>query len=843
MKTKKSLKLSQKLLIGIAIILAILVPISTFMGFYLIRFRSYSYLSDAVYYRRMVQAQQIDAWFDLSVKLVDSVYDALPYLTTAQIQDIVVSLAHDLDFIESLWVATEAGQFFDSTLWVPPEGFITTERPWWLAAEAARGEPVFALPYVHTTLGVQVAPISRYVAVEGRQSMVIALNIFLDELVEIINDFQIGVEGYSMLLGPGGEIIIHPDQSFMPTLTQIQNISIFEGHSEMLNRLRAGENMLISQNQYDEESYFIYFDLPAAGWSLVSVVPTSVIDYPIFRMALTAIISVAVALIVAAVSVFIFTNRKIIKPIEGIRKNVKDVSEGNLNINIDKSKLSGDEIGLLAQDLDGLVNNIRSLSDDLINADKQFNLHGEMDHRVDEARYQNSFREIARGVNSVLENQVRDVSEIIKILNQLADGDFNVQIRDMPGKKKVVPETVRAVSANLQSLYDSALLLANNAVDGNFSQKVDAAKFKGSWGELVSVLNNLVDAVAEPLAAIEYSLNEMQKGNFETHITKNFKGVFENIKNAVNTADEITLAYISEISEVLGRMAKGDLTAEINRDYIGSYAPIKNALDTILKSLNDTMGGIQMAVDHVALGSEQISISAANLALGAVKQNSSIEELSSAVALVHEKATEANNDAAIANENSMRAQEFAVVGGEMVSSMVDTMDRIKASSADITKILDVITSIAFQTNLLALNASVEAARAGEHGRGFAVVADEVRTLAGRSQQSANDTSQITENDAKLVAEGMNAAADVSKSFETISGNVGEISGLIAHIAEVSNEQLASIARINASVSEISNVVTDTSAAAEEAAAASEELNSQAELLRQKVAFFNIKKQR
>jgi methyl-accepting chemotaxis protein len=39
------------------------------------------------------------------------------------------------------------------------------------------------------------------------------------------------------------------------------------------------------------------------------------------------------------------------------------------------------------------------------------------------------------------------------------------------------------------------------------------------------------------------------------------------------------------------------------------------------------------------------------------------------------------------------------------------------SSAEIGKVIEVITSIAEQTNLLALNATIEAARAGVHARG------------------------------------------------------------------------------------------------------------------------------
>ena len=553
------------------------------------------------------------------------------------------------------------------------------------------------------------------------------------------------------------------------------------------------------------------------------------------------LVSVSFIIVIVAVLLALLSAHVISKPIKNLVSLVSSVSKGHLNVNIDHSKVTKDEVGDLTKDVYGLVEVVRSLVQDLSNINHEFNVVGDIEYRADANKYQNSFKEVMESANNILSSSIKDMLVLLGALNKIADGDFDVQIENLPGKKMILPQTLRNVISNLKEIYSSAQYLASNVADGNLDVKVDPAKFKGNWAELLQTLNNLVLAVAEPLSAIEISLHEMAEGNFELSQSSNkFKGAFENARKAVHDTEETTLAYINEISDVLGSIANGDLTVTIKRNYIGSYKPIKTALTTILESLIATMSEIQASVEQVAMGAEQISTSAMHLADGATKQTASIEELSSSLTLIHEKATEASNNAALARESAERSNEFAASGRRTVSSMTGTMNKIKTSTDGIAKIIDVITSIAFQTNLLALNASVEAARAGEHGKGFAVVADEVRTLAGRSQQSSSDTMAIIEEDTKNVNEGIKAADEVEASFETIANNISEISSLILQIADSSSEQLESISSINTSVSEITGVVTDTSATAEESAAASQELNSQAEMLRQKVAFFKLK---
>jgi len=459
---------------------------------------------------------------------------------------------------------------------------------------------------------------------------------------------------------------------------------------------------------------------------------------------------------------------------------------------------------------------------------------------IDEEKYKGGYLRIVQQMNKTIESYVNNKTEIVNVLKSYGDGNFDVKVNEFEGDWAWVNETIDDLRASFVHVIKEVDMLAKNAADGNFGVDAGVGKQEGEWARIIVSLNDLLHATSEPLFELEDSLERMKIGDFDgAYITKSFKGSFENVKNSLNATVDASLGYLSEISDVLTSMSNGDFSIKVDRDYIGCYAPIKEALNIIQVSMERTISEIRVVADEVAAASELVASSALDLADGTVKQNVALEELSTSMASIQNKAAEAADNAAAASRSTMKSREHAGHGGVIVKDMVSNMTKIQDSSVNISNIIDTITNIAFQTNLLALNASVEAARAGEHGKGFAVVAEEVRNLAGRSQKSASDTAGFIEQDHKNVNAGMKAATEVEESFETIANNVAEISELVTRIAEVSEEQLQAITTVGHSVSEISDVVITASTLAKESSTASVQLQAQADMLRQKVAVFKL----
>ena len=253
----------------------------------------------------------------------------------------------------------------------------------------------------------------------------------------------------------------------------------------------------------------------------------------------------------------------------------------------------------------------------------------------------------------------------------------------------------------------------------------------------------------------------------------------------------IARSIVRPIRRAAEVLAAGDLNARLDE------GRGRTELEHLAVSLNVMLDRTSSVAAEVSLVADQLAAAATRLiesgdGIAAAADSSAAQtvavagaagEVSSGIDSVASGAHEMGASIAEIAQNAHSAARIASDAVRAADATNRTVSALGESSAQISSVVKVITSIAAQTNLLALNATIEAARAGDAGKGFAVVASEVKDLA---QETARATDGISEQVEAIQAAVEQAAGEISQ----ISDIIGRINDFQVTIAGAVEEQTA-----------------------------------------------------
>jgi methyl-accepting chemotaxis protein len=332
----------------------------------------------------------------------------------------------------------------------------------------------------------------------------------------------------------------------------------------------------------------------------------------------------------------------------------------------------------------------------------------------------------------------------------------------------------------------------------------------------------------------------------------------------------LTRSIVQPLAQALGIaqvIAAGDLTADIKVEGRDEPARLLEALKAMQSSLRRTILRISDSSSQLASASEELSTVTEDSTRGLHQQSLEIDQAATAVNQMTAAVEEVARNAVATSSASDESERIAQRGRHQVQETVASINHLAQDVTHtgvqvetlaqkvygISKVLDVIRSVAEQTNLLALNAAIEAARAGEAGRGFAVVADEVRALAHRTQSSTQEiellVGDIRQGTDQAVAamQGSNSRARSTLELAQSAGvALDEIAAAITLITErnmviaSASEEQAQVAReVDRNLTNIRDLALQSSAGANQTSAASHDLSRLATDLNGMVAAFSV----
>ncbi len=494
----------------------------------------------------------------------------------------------------------------------------------------------------------------------------------------------------------------------------------------------------------------------------------------------TAMVSVAAVMLIAAFGFTLILSSKIAHPIRDLTIRIRKISMGDLSDMSQEtgfSPLSGSETrALFGED------EIRILSESFF-------------------------------------DMVAYLNETAHIAESIAQGNLDVKARERSDHDRLM----KALNAMIHRIHEFLLEMdgmIHALQDGNLDIRGNTEGFVGDWRKLVSGMNAVVEAFVGPFTMTASTINQIAKGELPDDITEEYNGDFNESKININ----ILIAAMRDITRLAEEMADGNLNVEMFER--SDQDLLMRALNTMSAKLNEIVVEVKSSAENVSVSSEELTAHAEQMAQGASQQAAAAQEVSSSMEQMAANIRQNADNARQTEKIALEAKEFAEESGKVVAEAVVLMQQIAER-------IIIIEEIATQTRLLSLNATIEAARAQEHGKAFSVVAAEVRKLSDITKKAAEEINRLA-----------GSSLDISRQAGNMLGKLVPIihrtSDLVQEITAASSEQSGGAEHINLAIQQLDQVTQQNAMSSEQIATMASQLTAQSEQLQSMMAFFRSK---
>ena len=176
------------------------------------------------------------------------------------------------------------------------------EREWYTTS-ALTGELFFSAPYLDSDTKKPIITISKAVYRDDELLGVLAADIFVDVIVDIVNEANVADNSYAFLLDQKMRMIVHPNEAYDYEDVPLGAMDIPDApYGAVINSINSGSDEMVFIDDYDGETRgIVYSQMTNTGWYVCIATSKSVIERDVSDMMRGFVIAAMVAIAIGAI--------------------------------------------------------------------------------------------------------------------------------------------------------------------------------------------------------------------------------------------------------------------------------------------------------------------------------------------------------------------------------------------------------------------------------------------------------------------------------------------------------------------------------------------------------------